>query len=171
VLLNKVHIAQINIARINGPLEEPRMAGFVGRLDEINALADSSPGFVWRLQTGEGNATYLRPYDDDRILVNMSVWESIEALRQYVYRGAHAGVMRGRREWFEKLEAPYLAMWWVPAGHIPGLDEAKERLAYLQEHGPTPFAFDFKKSFPPEEAAASGVGGSSFAPGPAGQIS
>ncbi len=106
------------------------MAGFVARLDEINALADSSPGFVWRLQTSEGNATYLRPYDDDRLLLNMSVWETIEALRNYVYHTAHAELLRQREEWFEKFAGSYAALWWVPFGHIPGIDEAKKRLAY-----------------------------------------
>src|SRR5574341_824674 len=95
-------LAQVNIGRILAPLDGPIMAGFVARLDEINALADESPGLVWRLQTEEGNATDLRPYDDDRILVNMSVWESLEDLKAYVYKSVHAEVMRQRRQWFEK---------------------------------------------------------------------
>jgi heme-degrading monooxygenase HmoA len=103
-MTNQLHLAQVNIARMKGPLESPVMAGFVARLDKINALADGSPGFVWRLQTGEGNATYLRPYDDDRILFNLSVWESIEHLREYVYRSAHVEVLRNRHEWFSKFE-------------------------------------------------------------------
>ncbi|MCI0553538.1 MAG: DUF3291 domain-containing protein, partial [Anaerolineae bacterium] len=143
--------AQVNIARMNAPLDDPMMAGFVARLEEINALADRSPGFVWRLQTSEGNATYLRPYDDDRILFNLSVWESIEHLQQYVYRSAHAELLRQRHEWFEKFAKAYLALWWVPAGHIPSVDEAKQRLAHLDTHGPTPFAFTFKNTFPPAE--------------------
>jgi hypothetical protein len=117
------HIAQVNIGRIKGPLDGPVMAGFVARLDEINALADSSPGFVWRLQTSEGNATYFRPFDDDQLLLNMSVWESVDALKSYVYRTAHAELLRQRHEWFEKLSQVYVALWWVPAGHIPGIDE------------------------------------------------
>src|SRR5262245_52447199 len=123
--MSKMHLAQVNIARMKGPLDSPVMAGFVARLDEINALADRSPGFVWRLQTGEGDATYLRPYDDDRILFNLSVWESIEHLRQYVYRSAHAEVLRSRQEWFRKFESVHLALWWVPPGHLPSVDEAK----------------------------------------------
>jgi hypothetical protein len=130
------------------------MAGFMNRLAEINALADRSPGFVWRLQTSAGDATYLRPYDDDRILINMSVWESIEALKTYVYRTAHAELLRQRQEWFELFSGSYLALWWVPAGHIPGIDEARERLAHLDRHGPTPFAFTFKTTFQPGEIAA-----------------
>ncbi len=138
------HIAQVNIARMKAPLDHPVMAGFVARLEEINALADGSPGFVWRLQTSEGNATYLRPYDDDRILFNLSVWETTEALRDYVYRTAHGDLFRQRHAWFEKFAGACVALWWVPAGHIPGIDEAKKRLAYLDAHGPTQFAFTFK---------------------------
>ena len=146
------HLAQVNIGRMQGPLESPVMAGFVARLDEINALADRSPGFVWRLQTEAGNATYLRPYEDERILFNLSVWQTVEALRDYVYRSAHAELLRGRQQWFTKFDGAYLALWWVPAGHVPSIDEAKARLAHLEEHGPTPFAFTLKMTFPPEEA-------------------
>lgn len=162
----KVHIAQINIARARMPLDDPGMQGFVNRLDEINALADRSPGFVWRLQTEEGNATYLRPYDDERILVNMSVWESVEALKDYVYKTAHAELLRDRRSWFEKFDGAMLAMWWVPAGHIPSMDEAKKRLAHLEEHGPSQFAFTFKTVQPPDESFLNGFDWSIFAPCP-----
>ncbi len=148
----KFHLAQVNIARIKAPLDDPLMAGFVTRLDEINALAERSAGFVWRLQTSEGNATSLRPYDDDRIIVNMSVWETIEHLQQYVYRTAHAELLRQRHNWFEKFAGLYAALWWVPAGHRPDVDEAKKRLAHLETHGPTPFAFTFRQSFPADEA-------------------
>src|SRR5215212_2317688 len=129
------------------------MADFVARLDEINALADCAPGFVWRLQTPEGNATYVRAYDDDRILVNMSVWESVEALKEYVYRSAHAELLRARRSWFEQFAGVFVALWWVPAGHIPTVDEAKLRLQHLEEHGPSPFAFTFKTLHAPDAAA------------------
>jgi len=147
----KYRIAQVNIGRIKAQLDDPVMAGFVTRLDEINALADRSPGFVWKLQTPEGNATYLRPYDDDRLLLNMSVWETIEDLQHYVYRTAHAELLRQRNEWFEKLATVYTALWWVPANHIPGIDEAKKCLAHLDAHGPTQFTFTFKAPFPPDE--------------------
>ena len=151
----QVHLAQINIGRLKAPLDDPSMFGFVSKLDEINALADRTPGFVWRLQTEEGNATSLRPFDDDRIALNMSVWESLEALRRYVYDGAHAEVLRQRRDWFEKFDRVYLALWWVPSGHIPSIDEAKIRLASLEKNGPTAFAFTFKTTFTPEEAMES----------------
>jgi len=160
------HIAQVNIGRIKAPLDDPQMAGFVARLDEINALADNSPGFVWRLQTSGGNATYFRPYDDERILVNMSVWDTIEALRHYVYRTAHAELLRQRQEWFEKFSGAYGALRWVPRGHIPGIDEAKKRLAYLDEDGPTQFAFTFHTVFPPDEKFQEAIDWASFEPCP-----
>ena len=145
------HIAQVNIARMIAPLEDPAMAEFVALLDEINALADRSPGFVWRLQTEQGNATYLRPYDDDRILFNLSVWETIEELKAYVFKSAHGEVMARRRQWFERFEGRYVALWWVRAGHIPSVEEAKQRLEYLREHGESAYAFTFKRPFPPFE--------------------
>lgn len=144
-----LHIAQVNIARMHAPLDDPIMAGFVARLAEINALADRSPGFVWRLQTEEGDATYLRPYGDDRILFNLSAWETIENLREYVYKTAHGEVMRQRRQWFEKSGGMHMALWWVRAGHRPSVAEAKQRLEHLQEHGETARAFTFKRTFTP----------------------
>jgi len=162
------HIAQVNIGRIVASLDDPQMAGFVNRLDEINALADGSPGFVWRLQTSEGNATYFRPYPhDDRILMNMSVWETFEALKNYVYRTVHAELLRQRNEWFSKFDGVYLALWWVPAGHIPGIDEARKRIAHLETHGPSQFAFTFKTPFPPDESFQQAIDWSSFQPCPA----
>jgi Domain of unknown function (DUF3291) len=150
--MRTMNIAQINLARMKTAFEDPIMASFVARLDEINALADRSPGFVWRLQTSDGNATALRPYEDDRILINMSVWETIEDLKHYVYNTAHNELLRGRHTWFEKLSSTYIALWWIPKGHIPSIDEAKMRLRYLEEHGPTPIAFTFKEAFPPDDA-------------------
>ncbi|MGQ0651942.1 MAG: DUF3291 domain-containing protein [Betaproteobacteria bacterium] len=157
----------LHIARMKAPLEDPVMAGFVARLDEINALADRSPGFVWRLQTDAGNATYLRPYDDDRIFFNLSVWDSIESLKRYVYYTAHVEVFRRRQAWFEKFAGAYLALWWVPQGHLPGVDEAKKRLAHLETHGPSPFAFTFKQPFAAGEAFIRSIDWGSFKPCPA----
>jgi heme-degrading monooxygenase HmoA len=144
-------LAQINIGRLLAPLDDPQIAGFVAKLDEINALADKNPGFVWRLQSNEGNATSLRPYEDEQILVNMSVWASLEAYTNYVYKTAHREVMKMRRQWFERFDGPYTAVWWVPQGHIPTVAEAKERLEYLRAHGASPFAFTPKNPFPSEE--------------------
>lgn len=137
------HLAQVNIARALAPLDDPQMAGFVARLDVINALAESSPGFVWRLKTDEGNATALRPYDDDRILFNLSVWQSPEDLQHFVYRTAHAEVMRQRRAWFARFGDVHMALWWIAPGQIPTIDEAKERLRHLQHHGESALAFTF----------------------------
>lgn len=142
------HLAQVNIGRIRAPLDSDLMQGFVSRLEAINALADGSAGFVWRLQSDAGDATALRPWEDEMILINMSVWENLETLQQYVYRTAHAEIMRQRREWFERFEGVYMALWWVPRGHIPTVTEAKERLTSLERDGATPFAFTFREPYP-----------------------
>lgn len=152
------HLAQLNIGRMRATLEDPVMAGFVARLDEINALADRSRGFVWRLQTEEGDATAIRAFDDPLILVNMSVWESIEALKSFVYQSDHVELLRARREWFEPPPGPSLVMWWIEAGHIPALEEAKARLDQLTIKGPSPAAFDFRHAHPaPSSGAAAGA--------------
>jgi hypothetical protein len=162
------HIAQVNIGRIRAPLDDPTMAGFVNRLAEINALADADPGFVWRLQTEEGNATYFRPYNDDQwMLLNMSVWSDVTSLRRYVYQTAHRELLRERHAWFEKLSGLYMALWWVPAGHIPGIDEAKKRLAHLEAHGPTQYAFTFQRIFEPDDAFQHSIDWAGFTPCPA----
>lgn len=160
-------IAQVNIGRIRAELDDPIMAGFVNRLDEINALADSSPGFVWRLKTEANNATYFRPFNDERTLLNMSVWETVEHLRQFVFQTAHVELLRGRHAWFEKFAGVYAALWWVPVGHIPGIDEAKRRLAHLDKHGPTEFAFTFQAVFTPNENFQNAIDWGSFQPCPA----
>jgi hypothetical protein len=148
------HLAQVNVGRMKDALESPAMAGFVARLDEINALADRSPGFVWRLQTEAGNATLVRAFDDDLILVNLSVWESLDALRDYVYRTAHAEVLRRRQEWFTRFDKAFVALWWVPAGHRPSVEEARERLERIEREGPGPLAFTFQRPFPAPGPAA-----------------
>ena len=142
-------LAQVNIARARAPIDSPVMAGFVALLEEVNRLAEVSPGFVWRLQTDTGDATALRPYEDERVLINMSVWTGIDELKTYVYRSAHAAVMRRRREWFERFEGFYVALWWVPSGHRPPLEEAVVRLRRLETEGPGAEAFTFAQVFPP----------------------
>jgi hypothetical protein len=141
-------LAQINIGVPLGPVDSPVLADFVAALDPVNRIADQSPGFVWRLQTPEGNATAVAWPADERVIVNMSVWESVESLSDFVYRTAHTDVMRQRRRWFEAMKV-YMALWWIPAGHIPTVAEAHERLRHLEEHGPTAFAFTFRSPFPP----------------------
>lgn len=144
-----MHLAQINIARLRFPLDSPQLKDFVDALPEINALAEKSPGYVWRLVDDEGaDATSFRPFGGD-VIVNLTVWESVEALRGYIYHTPHLEYMRRRREWFDHAGAePYLALWWIPEGHIPTLDEARQRLDHLAAHGPTPHAFTFRKPFP-----------------------
>jgi hypothetical protein len=148
--MSAYHLAQINIARMLAPLDDPIMADFAANLDAINALAESSPGFVWRLKGDGNNATDLRPYDDEMLIVNMSVWKTVEDLQQYVYRSAHSGMMKRRKEWFSRMKV-YMGMWWIPAGTTPTLDEAKEHLEYLQAHGESAYTFTFLKVFPPPE--------------------
>ena len=155
-MMREYHLAQVNIARMRGPIDSPIMAGFVEQLEYINSVADRAPGFVWRLQTEDGDATAVRAFDDERIIVNMSVWESVEALHDYVYRSDHLGPLRQRKEWFERLDGPALVLWWVPAGHIPTLDEAKERLDHVGRHGATPTAFTFKCWYPAPGSGAAG---------------
>ena len=142
------HLAQINIARMLAPIHDPLMADFAAQLAPVNALADSSPGFVWRLQSESGDATSIQVYEDDMIIINLTVWEDVDSLREFVYKGAHHGVMRDRKRWFEKFDGPYYALWWVPAGHIPSTEEAKERLEHLREHGDSEYTFSFQHPFP-----------------------
>jgi hypothetical protein len=141
------HIAQLNIARAKAPLDTPLLADFVTQLDAVNALAEASAGFVWRLKSDSGNATDIRAYDDPLMIVNMSVWESIEALFDFAYRTSHTKVMNRRKEWFESLAGPHMVLWWIPAGTIPTVEEAKRRLDHLAAHGPTATAFTFKVRF------------------------
>jgi hypothetical protein len=148
------HLAQVNLATLRAPLDAPELAGFVAQLEPINALADHSPGFVWRLQTEDGDATSIRAFDDRRIMVNLSVWESLEALRSFVYVSRHLDVMRRRREWFHRMADAYMVLWWVPAGTIPTVAEARDRLELLTRNGPGPDAFTFRAPFPAPAGAA-----------------
>jgi hypothetical protein len=145
------HLAQLNVVALREPLESPALADFVANLARIDAIADASPGFVWRLQTEEGNATSLRPLGDD-VLINMSVWEDVASLHAYVYHSEHAAMMRRRREWAVPIEEAHMVLWWVPAGHRPSVDEGIERLSELRDRGPRPAAFTFKRAFPPPGA-------------------
>ena len=148
------HLAQLNIGRMVAPTNAPEVAEFMSALDPINALAEAAPGFVWRLQTEAGNATDIHAFDDDPLLLlNMSVWVSIESLRAFTYTSAHTDVLRRRREWFERLAEAHLVLWWIPAGHVPTIAEALERLERLRRDGPSPAAFTFRAPFEPEAAA------------------
>jgi len=150
--MSAFQLAQINVGRLVAPYDSPPLTEFVANLGVINALADASPGFVWRL-TGAGNdATDIQAFDDPMVAMNMSVWESLEALAAFAYRSAHRDFMRRRREWFEAPGEAYMALWWVPAGHRPTPPEGRARLEALRRDGPTPFAFSFREPFPPPGA-------------------
>jgi hypothetical protein len=151
------HLAEVNIALPREPLESELLADFMAALDPVNAVADTHPGFVWRMKDDAGNNTEIRGFGDDRMIINMSVWESLEALRAFAYsERAHLDVLRRRREWFERLDF-YLVLWWVPIGHEPTVAEAEERLARLELLGPTPAAFTFREHFPPPDFAGAAV--------------
>ena len=142
------------MARAQATLTDPRLAEFVAQLDEINALADRSHGFVWRLQTDAGNATDIKVSDDPRLIVNMSVWESLDALTACVYKSGHLRVLSRRKEWFERLDTPSIALWWIPAGAPPTLEDGLERLDHLARHGPSERTFTFKAAFQAPVGAA-----------------
>ena len=149
--MNHFHLAQINIAEAKETMDSATMKGFVGRLDEINALADQSPGFVWRLQTDEGDATAIQAFENPRVIVNMSVWENIESLRNFVYKSLHVELIRDRDAWFNKIQEMHQALWWIPAQLIPSIEEGKEKLNHLQSNGISKTAFTFAKSFQYDE--------------------
>jgi hypothetical protein len=145
-------LAQLNIGIIRGPMDSPVMAEFAAGLARINALADAAPGFVWRLQTEEGDATSIRPFENESLLVNMSVWRDVGSLHKYVYGSAHVELMRRRREWFERMPEAFMVLWWVPAGHRPAVAEAIAKLEFLRAHGSTAQAFTFRQAFLPPDA-------------------
>ncbi|MEA2145579.1 MAG: hypothetical protein QOG59_1166 [Solirubrobacteraceae bacterium] len=147
-MTNGHQLAQVNIALARDPLDAPLLADFIDALGPVNARADRAPGFVWRMQTEDGDATSIRGFGDDpRLIINLTVWESLEAMRDFVYRNPqHVAVMRRRREWFERLDL-HAVLWWVPVGHRPTVAEAEERLEHLRSHGPTSIAFTFRHHF------------------------
>ena len=142
------HLAQLNIGKLLKPTDHPQIQEFMDNLDKINALAESIQGFVWRLKDETGNATGISVFDDPLIIVNMSVWESVESLQKFVYNSNHLTFLKKRRQWFEKPNGPHMVLWWIPKDHLPTLDEAKSKLNYLTEHGETEEAFTFKSIFP-----------------------
>ena len=149
--MGRWEIAQLNVGRAVGAMDGAEMADFVARLDEINALAEASPGFVWRLQGDNGNATALHYTDDPRFIVNLSVWRSVDELWAFAYASTHKELFRRRFDWFERSATPTMVLWWQPAGTIPGIHDALARLRTLSDHGPTPDAFTFKQRFPPPD--------------------
>lgn len=147
-------LAQVNVSRLLAPLDSPLLAEFMAALDEVNAAGDVAPGFCWRLQTEDGNATAVRAFgwdvgDSHGVIVNLTTWASVQALADFVFSGRHLQVMRRRREWFHRAVEPMTALWWVPAGHRPSTDEAEDRVRHLRQHGPTTRAFTFRRPLPP----------------------
>lgn len=149
-------LAQVNIARLKAPLDSPLLKDFVDALDPVNAVADRSPGFVWRLQSDSGNATDIPVLGDEWLIINMSVWRDTDALTAFMYQGQHRELLSRRREWFERLSEAVTALWWVPVGHRPTVAEAEERILHLRAHGPTPYAFTLRTSFPAGPAGPAG---------------
>ncbi len=150
--MNEFQLAQINIARGRHPIDDPAMADFTGNLDRINALAERSEGFVWRLKDDTGNATSIRAYDDPLIIVNMSVWMSIEALKAFAYKTAHKQFVRRRAEWFTPMDGPFMALWWVETGTIPTAGDGRAKLEELARTGPSPSVFTFALTYEPPVA-------------------
>ncbi|MDH3759638.1 MAG: DUF3291 domain-containing protein [Gammaproteobacteria bacterium] len=146
--MSEYHLAQLNIARLKYGFDDPELADFVARLGDVNALADESPGFIWRLQTEAGDATAIDYFGPD-YLVNMSVWQDVDSLRNYAFRSAHKEVLARRNEWFERMQDAYAVLWWIPAGTIPTIEQAGERLDSLRDNGPNPCAFTFKQIYEP----------------------
>jgi len=144
--MSRYHLAQLNIASMKEPLESPGMADFVANLERINALAEASPGYVWRLQDEAGDATAMRPFGEE-VLVNLSVWQDVESLGDFVYKSAHTEILKRRHEWFSRMGEAHMVLWWVPAGHLPDIHEAAERLRLVRERGSTAEAFSFRERF------------------------
>lgn len=156
-------LAQVNIGRLTAPLDSPQLAAFVNALDPVNAAAERAPGFVWRLQTDEGNATSIQAFEWDAadsagVIINMSVWDSVQSLADFVYSPEHLPVLRRRREFFHRMAEAYTAMWWIPAGTLPTPADAEDRVRHLRTHGPMPYAFTFRVHFPaPDQAGGAGA--------------
>jgi len=152
--MSNYHLAQINVAELKAPLDSPQLRDFVDNLDRINALAEGSPGFVWRL-TGDGNdATGLRPMGE-KIIVNYSIWRDVETLKSFVYSTAHVEILKRKREWFERMKLNYV-LWWVPAGHVPTVEQAVAKLEHLRAHGPSADAFHFGEAYSAPDVVEAG---------------
>ena len=144
-----MHLAQLNVGRLRAPIDDPRSGEFVANLEPINALAEASPGYVWRLKDASGDATHIRAFEDELMIVNLTVWASIEALADFVFRTGHVEFLRRRKEWFETAGEPTTCLWWIPEGELPSVPDAIARLEHLRTHGPTPVSFTFRTRFDP----------------------
>ena len=148
IQITTFHLAQVNVAQAKADMDSDLMQGFVSRLDEINALAESAEGFIWRLKEDSGSATAIRVFDDPLLLINMSVWANLEALKHYVYNSLHVELIKDRGVWFNKMGESHQALWWIPAGHIPSTEKARKKLEYIRKNGPSAQAFTFAKPYP-----------------------
>lgn len=146
--MSQYHLAQLNIANAKASMDSSVMEGFVSRLDEIHALSDSADGFIWRWESGSADSSVVEVFGDPLLLVNLSLWESVETLKHFVYKTVHIELIRDREAWFDKMPEMHQAVWWVPAGHIPSVAEAKQKLDLLRREGPTDSAFSMSKPFP-----------------------
>lgn len=145
------HLAQVNIAKRLAPLDDPIMQDFINNLDKINAIADLSAGFIWRLQD-EDKVEAVSVFQDDSLIINMSVWEDLDSLFNYTYNSGHIEVFKRKKEWFSKMKMMHMAFWYIPEGYEPTFQDAKDRLDYLNKHGDSPYAFSFKSKFTFEDA-------------------
>ena len=150
----KYNLAQVNIGRIVGPMDSPVMAEFKANLDPINKLAEESPGFVWRLKDETNNATSIKVFDDELMIVNLSIWKDAASLFEFVYKSGHVDYFKRRKEWFERMTELYLAMWFVPEGEFPTAQQAIHRLDYLRRNGESPYAFTFRSKYTAADAEA-----------------
>ncbi len=141
------NLAQVNIAKMLAPIDDPIIPDFVNNLDRINTLAEESDGFVWRLKDVEDNATAIQAFEDDTLIINMSVWKNMASLFQFTYKSNHVEIFSRRKEWFSRIKDMHMVFWFVPVGHIPTPKEARERLEFVNKHGETPYAFTFKNKF------------------------
>lgn len=146
-----MYLAQVNIARMLAPLDSPVMKDFVANLDRVNTLAEASPGFIWRLKDDSNNATSIKVFDDDFLIVNLSVWQDVDALFNYVYKSDHREVLKRKTEWFSAMGEAHMAMWYVQPGAFPTAQQAAQKITYLREHGETPQAFTFRRRYTPED--------------------
>jgi len=154
-----MHLAQLNVARLRAPIDDPIIDDFRMNLARINLLAEKSPGYVWRLQDDSGNATGIKPFGDELEIINLTVWESIDALADFTYRSEHVELLRRRRQFFETPTQPVLCLWWIPEGTVPTVEDAMDRLTHLRVHGPTPSAFTLRQRFEPGGGDEAQLGG------------
>lgn len=152
-----MHLAQLNIAKAKYELDDPKISEFVDNLEPVNKLAEQTDGFVWRLQDESGDATNIEVFDDPTLLINMSVWQCVDSLKDFMFRTHHRDFLRRKKEWFEHIPDDSYVLWWIPKGHLPTIEEGIERLQYLRKHGDTAHAFSFKSNFSPDECSVGGL--------------